>query len=68
MTEMGNGLEEITGGGGQKVGEERGLLGSGSGGWPGGVRKAEQPVKAKGVGQGLCEGQGRGWGTPAEAD
>lgn len=50
------------------MGEERGLLGSGSGGWPGGVRKAEQPVKAKGVGQGLCEGQGRGWGTPAEAD
>ena len=50
------------------MGEERDLPGSGSGGWPGDLRKAEQPVKAKGVGQGLCEGQGRGWGTPRGAE
>lgn len=33
-------------------------------GWAGDLRKADEPVKAKGVGQRLGEGQGRGWRTP----
>ena len=51
---------ERNGGRGYKVGEERGLPGSGIAvvGW--GLREAEEPAKAKGVGQGLCESRGRG--------
>lgn len=66
--EAGNGLKQRMGGGGEKAGEKRGPPGSGSGGWAGDLGKAEEPVKAKGVGQGLCEGQGRGWGTPRWAE
>lgn len=52
------------GGGGWKVGVQRGLRDRGAGWWAGDLAKAEGPAKAKGVGQGLCEGQGCGWGTP----
>lgn len=45
------------------MGEERGLPGSGIAvvGW--GLLEAEEPATTQGVGQGLCESPGHGYGT-----
>lgn len=45
-------------------GRKRSLRDQGTEWWAGELGKAHKPTKAKGVGQGLCEGQGRGRGTP----